>query len=155
MPSSSRPSSPSPPSNAASWTEVLLLLLALALAFACITVTSLVIGVLAGPSLAAPLRGPLEAIGLGAAAPSAATVLGVALSTVVLMVVAELVPKNWAISRPPAVAKVVADTPLDDTLTALRAAGSHLAAGTAGPGTVLGHVTMEDVLEEPVGPATV
>ncbi|MFE6225299.1 hemolysin family protein [Streptomyces sp. NPDC057854] len=74
-----------------------------------ITVTSLVIGMLAEPSLAALLRDPLEAIGLGAAAPSVATVLGVALSTVVLMVIGELVPKNWAISRPLAVAKVVAN----------------------------------------------
>ncbi|OEJ49594.1 hemolysin family protein [Streptomyces agglomeratus] len=73
-----------------------------------ITVTSLVIGMLAEPSLAALLRGPLEAIGLGAAASSVATVLGVVVSTVVLMVVGELVPKNWAISRPLAVAKVVA-----------------------------------------------
>ncbi|MDN0200810.1 hemolysin family protein [Streptomyces sp. S.PNR 29] len=73
-----------------------------------ITVTSLLIGMLAEPSLAALLRGPLQAAGLGGAASSAATVLGVALSTVVLMVVGELVPKNWAISRPLAVAKVVA-----------------------------------------------
>ncbi|MFE2275765.1 hemolysin family protein [Streptomyces sp. NPDC059454] len=73
-----------------------------------ITVTSLVIGMLAEPSLAALLRGPLRVIGLGAAAPSVATVLGVVVSTVVLMVVGELVPKNWAISRPLAVAKVVA-----------------------------------------------
>ncbi|MEU0809176.1 hemolysin family protein [Streptomyces sp. NPDC005970] len=73
-----------------------------------ITVTSLVIGMLAEPSLAALLRGPLSAAGLGGAASSVATVLGVALSTVVLMVVGELVPKNWAISRPLAVAKVVA-----------------------------------------------
>ncbi|MER8034884.1 hemolysin family protein [Streptomyces hydrogenans] len=73
-----------------------------------ITVTSLVIGMLAEPSLAALLRGPLEALGLGGAASSVATVLGVAVSTVVLMVVGELVPKNWAISRPLAVAKVVA-----------------------------------------------
>ncbi|MGW0788827.1 hemolysin family protein [Streptomyces sp. NPDC002911] len=73
-----------------------------------ITVTSLVIGMLAEPSLATLLRGPLEAMGLGAAASSVATILGVALSTVVLMVVGELVPKNWAISRPLAVAKVVA-----------------------------------------------
>ncbi|GAA2455504.1 hemolysin family protein [Streptomyces glaucus] len=73
-----------------------------------ITVTSLVIGMLAEPSLAALLRGPLTALGLGAAASTIATVLGVALSTVVLMVVGELVPKNWAISRPLAVAKVVA-----------------------------------------------
>ena len=73
-----------------------------------ITVTSLVIGMLAEPSLAVLLRGPLEAAGLGGAAAPVATALGVALSTVVLMVVGELVPKNWAISRPLAVAKVVA-----------------------------------------------
>ncbi|MFE0137814.1 hemolysin family protein [Streptomyces sp. NPDC059037] len=73
-----------------------------------ITVTSLVIGMLAEPSLAALLRGPLEAIGLGATASSVASVLGVVVSTVVLMVIGELVPKNWAISRPLAVAKVVA-----------------------------------------------
>ncbi|ANS70272.1 integral membrane protein [Streptomyces lincolnensis] len=73
-----------------------------------ITVTSLVIGMLAEPSLAALLSGPLRALGLGGAASSVATVLGVVLSTIVLMVVGELVPKNWAISRPLAVAKVVA-----------------------------------------------
>lgn len=74
-----------------------------------ITVTSLVIGMLAEPSVSALLRGPLEAAGLPAGAVSTtATLLGVALSTVVLMVVGELVPKNWAISSPLAVAKVVA-----------------------------------------------
>ncbi|MFH8886075.1 hemolysin family protein [Streptomyces californicus] len=73
-----------------------------------ITVTSLVIGMLAEPSLAVLLRGPLEAVGLPAGAVSTvATVVGVAASTVVLMVVGELVPKNWAISSPLAVAKVV------------------------------------------------
>ncbi|MFD7971397.1 hemolysin family protein [Streptomyces clavifer] len=74
-----------------------------------ITVTSLVIGMLAEPSLAALLRGPLEASGLpdGAVSP-VATLLGVTVATVVLMVVGELVPKNWAISSPLAVAKVVA-----------------------------------------------
>ncbi|MFJ5709378.1 hemolysin family protein [Streptomyces sp. NPDC093105] len=54
-----------------------------------------------------------------------------------------------------AVTRVRIDTPLDDTLTALRAAGSHLAAVTGESGTVVGYVTMEDVLEELVGPATV
>ncbi|WP_049568949.1 hemolysin family protein [Streptomyces sp. SBT349] len=73
-----------------------------------ITVTSLVIGMLAEPSLAALLRGPLRDLGAGGVTSPVATVLGVALSTVVLMVVGELVPKNWAISRPLAVAKVVA-----------------------------------------------
>nr|WP_155073928.1 hemolysin family protein [Streptomyces taklimakanensis] len=74
-----------------------------------ITVTSLVIGMLAEPSLAVLLRGPLTAAGLpGGAVPTTATVLGVTLSTVVLMVIGELVPKNWAISNPLAVARVVA-----------------------------------------------
>ncbi|WP_446039584.1 hemolysin family protein [Streptomyces sp. SID1121] len=74
-----------------------------------ITVTSLVIGMLAEPSLAVLLRGPLEAVGLpGGAVSTVATLLGVVVSTVVLMVIGELVPKNWAISRPLAVAKVVA-----------------------------------------------
>ncbi|MGW3396283.1 hemolysin family protein [Streptomyces hydrogenans] len=54
-----------------------------------------------------------------------------------------------------AVTRVRVDTPLDDTLTVLRAAGSHLAAVTGESGSVLGYVTMEDVLEELVGPATV
>ncbi len=41
------------------------------------------------------------------AASSLALVLGTALSTVFLMIVGELVPKNWAISSPLAVAKRV------------------------------------------------
>lgn len=74
-----------------------------------ITVTSLVIGMLAEPSVSALLHGPLTATGLpSGAAESIALFLGVLLSTVVLMVAGELVPKNWAISRPLAVAKVVA-----------------------------------------------
>ncbi|WJD98302.1 hemolysin family protein [Streptomyces antimycoticus] len=74
-----------------------------------ITVTSLVIGMLAEPSLAALLQSPLTALGLAeGAASTTALVLGVALSTVVLMVAGELVPKNWAISRPLHVAKAVA-----------------------------------------------
>ncbi|MEZ3183233.1 hemolysin family protein [Streptomyces pimonensis] len=51
------------------------------------------------------------------------------------------------------VTRVRIDTPLDDTLTALRAEGSHLAAVVGESGTVLGFVTMEDVLSELVGPA--
>ncbi|MFC9243090.1 hemolysin family protein [Streptomyces sp. NPDC057136] len=52
-----------------------------------------------------------------------------------------------------AVIRVEIDTPLDDTMTAMRAAGTHLAAVTGDKGTVIGFVTMEDVLEELVGPA--
>jgi magnesium and cobalt exporter, CNNM family len=74
-----------------------------------ITVTSLVIGMLAEPSVARLLRGPLEAVGLPeGTASTVAVALGVALPTVVLMVVGELVPKNLAIARPLAVAKAVA-----------------------------------------------
>jgi CBS domain containing-hemolysin-like protein len=73
-----------------------------------ITVTGLVIGMIAEPSIARLLAGPLRAVGLGSAADSVALVLGTALSTVVLMVVGELIPKNWAISRPLRVAKAVA-----------------------------------------------
>ncbi|KPI07405.1 putative signal transduction protein with CBS domain containing protein [Actinobacteria bacterium OV450] len=74
-----------------------------------ITVTGLVIGMISKPSIAALLQGPFEAIGLPAgAAASTALVLGTVLSTVVLMVVGELVPKNWAISSPLAIAKRVA-----------------------------------------------
>ncbi|MBW8795583.1 MAG: HlyC/CorC family transporter [Streptomyces sp.] len=73
-----------------------------------ITVTNLVVGMLAEPSVAKLLAGPLEAVGIGApAASSLALVIGTALSTVFLMVVGELVPKNWAISSPLAVAKRV------------------------------------------------
>jgi CBS domain containing-hemolysin-like protein len=73
-----------------------------------ITVTNLVVGMLAKPSIAELLRGPLEAAGVtGAAVEGIALVLGTAVSTVVLMVVGELVPKNWAISRPLPVARRV------------------------------------------------
>ncbi|GGN31498.1 hemolysin family protein [Streptomyces fuscichromogenes] len=73
-----------------------------------ITVTNLVVGMLAEPSVAKLLAGPLEALGIGpSAASSLALVIGTGLSTVFLMVVGELVPKNWAISAPLAVAKRV------------------------------------------------
>ena len=74
-----------------------------------ITATGLVIGMLAEGSVGKLLAGPLESVGLSpSTASSTALVLATALSTVVLMVVGELVPKNWAISRPLPVAKAVA-----------------------------------------------
>ncbi|MDT0346378.1 hemolysin family protein [Streptomyces litchfieldiae] len=51
------------------------------------------------------------------------------------------------------VVRVRLDTPLDDALTAMRAAVTHLAAVTSAKGTLLGFVTMEDVLAELVGRA--
>ncbi|MEV4334977.1 hemolysin family protein [Streptomyces sp. NPDC049597] len=91
-----------------------------------ITVTNLVVGMLAEPSVATLIRGPVEALGLSpSVASSAALVIGTALSTVVLMVVGELVPKNWAISSPLAVAKVVA-TPQRIFTAAFRPLIAHL-----------------------------
>ncbi|MCX4696491.1 hemolysin family protein [Streptomyces sp. NBC_01408] len=58
-------------------------------------------------------------------------------------------PFPRAAMRP--VIKVTHDTPLDDTMTAMRAAGTHLAAVTHADSTVIGFVTMEDLLEELVG----
>ncbi|MGV9346049.1 hemolysin family protein [Streptomyces spiralis] len=73
-----------------------------------ITVTNLVVGMLAEPSIAELIAGPLQKLGISrSTATSLALVLGTALSTVFLMVVGELVPKNWAISSPLAVARRV------------------------------------------------
>ncbi|MDJ1137686.1 hemolysin family protein [Streptomyces iconiensis] len=74
-----------------------------------ITVTNLVVGMLSEPSIARLIAGPLRAMGVPASASSSiALVLGTAVSTMVLMVIGELVPKNWAISKPLPVAKKVA-----------------------------------------------
>ncbi|MEU3690730.1 hemolysin family protein [Streptomyces narbonensis] len=91
-----------------------------------ITVTNLVVGMLAEPSVAKLIKGPVEALGVSpAVASSVALVIGTALSTVVLMVVGELVPKNWAISSPLAIAKVVA-TPQRVFTAAFKPLISHL-----------------------------
>ncbi|GAA2811137.1 CNNM domain-containing protein [Streptomyces showdoensis] len=74
-----------------------------------ITITSLVTGMLAEPALARLLDGPLSATGLPAGAVSGiAVVVGMLLASAVQMVVGELVPKNWAVSRPLQVARFVA-----------------------------------------------
>jgi CBS domain containing-hemolysin-like protein len=66
-----------------------------------ITVTSLAIGLVAEPSIATLLRGPLEALGLDADVTEvAALALALLLATAVQMVFGELVPKNIALSRP-------------------------------------------------------
>ncbi|MCX4510480.1 hemolysin family protein [Streptomyces sp. NBC_01619] len=91
-----------------------------------ITVTNLVVGMLAEPSIAKLLSGPIEALGASpAVASSTALVIGTGLSTIVLMVVGELVPKNWAISSPLAVSKVVA-TPQRIFSAAFRPLIGHL-----------------------------
>ncbi|GAA2978867.1 hemolysin family protein [Streptomyces fulvorobeus] len=74
-----------------------------------ITITSLVVGMLAEPALARLLAGPLTATGLPAGAvPGAGVVIGMLLAAAVQMVIGELVPKNWAVSRPLQVARFVA-----------------------------------------------
>ncbi|MFJ5046085.1 hemolysin family protein [Streptomyces sp. NPDC088719] len=74
-----------------------------------ITITSLVVGMLAEPALAQLLAGPLTATGLPSGAVSGvAVVIGMLLASAVQMIVGELVPKNWAVSRPLQVARFVA-----------------------------------------------
>ena len=74
-----------------------------------ITLTTLVLGFLANPSIGALLRGPLESAGLGEAlAERVASVLAMVIATVFSMIIGEMVPKTLAISTPLATAKVVA-----------------------------------------------
>ncbi|MCX4662600.1 hemolysin family protein [Streptomyces uncialis] len=74
-----------------------------------ITLTSLVVGMLAEPALARLLTAPLTALGLsGPAVSGISVVVGMLLATVTQMVIGELVPKNWAVSRPLQVARFAA-----------------------------------------------
>jgi CBS domain containing-hemolysin-like protein len=74
-----------------------------------ITVTSLVVGYIAEPSIARLLRPVLTAVGAPhGVAQVIAVVLALAIATVTQMVLGELVPKNWAVSTPMRVARAVA-----------------------------------------------
>jgi CBS domain containing-hemolysin-like protein len=74
-----------------------------------ITITSLVVGMLAEPALGHLLTVPLTATGLpDGAVTGVAVVVGMLAASAVQMVVGELVPKNWAVSRPLQVARFVA-----------------------------------------------
>jgi CBS domain containing-hemolysin-like protein len=74
-----------------------------------ITVTSLVVGFIAEPSIAALLRGPVGATGLSDGATAAVSFgIAFALATGTQMVFGELVPKNWAIAEPLRVGRAVA-----------------------------------------------
>ncbi|MGW1954980.1 hemolysin family protein [Streptomyces sp. NPDC001920] len=74
-----------------------------------ITITSLVVGMLAEPALAQLLGGPFRAVGIPeGAVPGVAVGVGMLLASAVQMVIGELVPKNWAVSRPMQVARFVA-----------------------------------------------
>ncbi len=73
-----------------------------------ITVTNLIIGFLAEPSISRLIDGPLESLGVS---PGAVTGIAVAIAFILAngmtMVFGELVPKNLAIARPLATAKAV------------------------------------------------
>jgi CBS domain containing-hemolysin-like protein len=74
-----------------------------------ITITTLVVGYLAQPSIGRLVQGPLAALGLGEAAVGAvASVLALVLATAFSMVFGELLPQFLGISAPLATAKVVA-----------------------------------------------
>ncbi|MBB5935523.1 hemolysin family protein [Streptomyces zagrosensis] len=74
-----------------------------------ITITSLVVGMLAEPALGYLLAGPLTATGAPTGAvPGLAVVVGMLVASAVQMVIGELVPKNWAVSRPLQVARFAA-----------------------------------------------
>jgi CBS domain containing-hemolysin-like protein len=74
-----------------------------------ITITTLVVGYLAQPSIGVLVSGPLGALGLGSAAVEAvSSTLALVLATVFSMVFGELLPQFLGISAPLATAKVVA-----------------------------------------------
>ncbi len=70
-----------------------------------ITVTTLLVGFLAEPAISVSLRGPLEDLGLPAGAvPGVSVAVGVAIATIIQMILGELAPKNLGIARPEPVA---------------------------------------------------
>ncbi len=74
-----------------------------------ITITTLVVGYLAQPSIGSLVKGPLTTLGLGdAAVQASASALALVLATAFSMVFGELLPQFLGISAPLATAKVVA-----------------------------------------------
>lgn len=74
-----------------------------------ITLTTLLTGYTMEPAVSRLLSGPLEAVGLpGDVRRLVATVLAVALATLLSMIFGELVPKNMALALPEVTAKIVA-----------------------------------------------
>ena len=84
-----------------------------------ITVTSLVVGFLAEPSIASIVRGPLGSIGVpGLAVTGVSLTVAFVIATGVQMIFGELVPKNWAIAEPLKVGRAVAGAQRGFTLVA-------------------------------------
>lgn len=74
-----------------------------------ITVTSLLVGFIAEPSIATLLRGPIETLGVpeGSALAVSFTIAFI-IATSTQMIFGELVPKNWAIAEPMRIGRAVA-----------------------------------------------
>ncbi len=73
-----------------------------------ITITSLLIGLLAEPAMAHLIERPLAGLGIhGDLSHTLAFIVAVTTATIVTMIFGELVPKNLAIARPIATAKLV------------------------------------------------
>jgi CBS domain containing-hemolysin-like protein len=73
-----------------------------------ITLTTLLTGYTMEPAISSLLTGPLTGLGLSEAAVQAVgTIIGVAIATMLSMVLGELVPKNFALALPLRTAKVV------------------------------------------------
>lgn len=73
-----------------------------------ITLTTLLTGYTLEPAFSSFLRPPLGALGMpDGAVPVVATILAVAVATLLSMIIGELVPKNFALALPLATAKVV------------------------------------------------
>ena len=73
-----------------------------------ITVTSLLLGFIAEPTIAAVLEEPVGAVVGDRSARGVSVAIALVLATVAAMVLGELVPKNLAIARPDRVAKALA-----------------------------------------------
>ncbi|MFC8392916.1 MULTISPECIES: hemolysin family protein [unclassified Streptomyces] len=109
-----------------------------------ITVTGLVVGFIAEPSVSALLRPALSGLGLPDAAVSGiAVVLAFVLATVVQMVLGELAPKNLAIAVPERLAKALAGS----TLAYLKVVGPLVRVFDGAANRLLHRVGIEPVEE--------
>ncbi|NUV82573.1 hemolysin family protein [Streptomyces sp. CAI-155] len=109
-----------------------------------ITVTGLVVGFLAEPSVSALLRPALDGVGLPDGAVSAVSViLSFVLATVIQMVLGELAPKNLALAVPERLAKSLATS----TLIYLRIVGPVIHVFDSAANRLLRRIGIEPVEE--------